>query len=107
MPRERTLVVTPWGDRARDPEPENYNIYLSGSYNHQRESGDKTIYEALMYTNLNTGEVIPWQAESFTYNDSYTADHGEAAPGCDLVRRAGVQLGGRQVHAGDAARQRA
>ena len=26
-----------------------------------------------MYTNLNTGELIPWQAESFTYNDTYTA----------------------------------
>ena len=25
-------------------------------------SGDKAIYEALMYTNLNTGEIIPWQA---------------------------------------------
>ena len=36
---------SPPGERARDPNPENYNIYLSGSYNHQRESGDKTIYE--------------------------------------------------------------
>jgi peptide/nickel transport system substrate-binding protein len=34
--------------------------------------GSKTIYEALMYTNLNTGELIPWQAESFEYNDDYT-----------------------------------
>ena len=25
-----------------------------------------------MYTNLNTGEIIPWQAESFTYNDDFT-----------------------------------
>ena len=73
VPRERTLVVTPWGSVPEIRNPENYNIYLSGSYNHQRESGDKTIYEALMYTNLNTGELIPWQAESFTYNDNYTA----------------------------------
>jgi peptide/nickel transport system substrate-binding protein len=73
VPRERTLVVTPWGSVPEIRNPENYNIYLSGSYNHQRESGDKTIYEALMYTNLNTGEIIPWQAESFTYNDTYTA----------------------------------
>jgi peptide/nickel transport system substrate-binding protein len=73
VPRERTLVITPWGSVPEIRNPENYNIYLSGSYNHQRESGDKTIYEALMYTNLNTGEIIPWQAESFTYNDAYTA----------------------------------
>ena len=26
-----------------------------------------------MYTNLNTGEIIPWQAESFAYNDTFTA----------------------------------
>jgi peptide/nickel transport system substrate-binding protein len=31
------------------------------------------VYEALMYTNLNTGEVIPWQAEEFKYNDTYTS----------------------------------
>ena len=65
-------MITPWGVVPEIRNPENYNIYLSGSYNHQRESGDKTIYEALMYTNLNTGEIIPWQAESFTYNDTYT-----------------------------------
>src|SRR6185503_11435983 len=57
-PRERTLVVTPWGATPEIKNPENYNIYLAGTYNHQRESGDKTMYEALMYTNLNTGEII-------------------------------------------------
>src|SRR5215216_898904 len=73
IPRERTLVITPWGVVPEIRNPENYNIYLSGTYNHQRESGDKTIYEALMYTNLNTGQMIPWQAESFSYNENYTA----------------------------------
>ena len=34
--------------------------------------GLKGIYEALFYTNLNTGELIPWQAESYTYNDDFT-----------------------------------
>jgi peptide/nickel transport system substrate-binding protein len=72
-PRERTLVITPWGAVPEIRNPENYNIYLTGTYNHQRESGDKTMYEALMYTNLNTGEIIPWQAEKFTYNSTYTA----------------------------------
>jgi peptide/nickel transport system substrate-binding protein len=72
-PRERTLIVTPWGAVPEIRNPENYNIYLTGTYNHQRESGDKTIYEALMYTNLNTGEIIPWQATEFSYNANYTA----------------------------------
>ena len=34
--------------------------------------GLKGIYEALFYTNLNTGELIPWQAESYTYNADFT-----------------------------------
>jgi peptide/nickel transport system substrate-binding protein len=73
VPRNRTLVVTPWGKGAEIVNPNNLNIYLTSSWNHQRESTDKTVYEDLMYTNLNTGEIIPWQAESFTYNDTYTS----------------------------------
>jgi peptide/nickel transport system substrate-binding protein len=73
VPRNRTLIVSPWGNHVEIRNPENYNIYLSTGYNHQRESGDKTVYEALMYTNLNTGEIIPWQAESFSYNETYTS----------------------------------
>ncbi|MBV9357071.1 MAG: ABC transporter substrate-binding protein [Chloroflexi bacterium] len=73
MARNRTLVVTPWGGGQEIPNSTNYNIYLNGSYNHQREAGDKTIYEDLMYTNLNTDEIVPWQAESFNYNADYTA----------------------------------
>lgn len=72
IPRNRTLIVSPWGNHVELRNPENYNIYLSTGYNHQRESGDKTVYEALMYTNLNTGQIIPWQAESFAYNDAFT-----------------------------------
>ena len=34
--------------------------------------GLKGIYEALFYTNLNTGELIPWQGESYTYNADFT-----------------------------------
>jgi peptide/nickel transport system substrate-binding protein len=70
--RNETLVVTPWGNEPEIGNPTNYNIYLNGNYNHQREAGEKTIYEALMYTNLNTGELIPWQAESFEQNADFT-----------------------------------
>jgi peptide/nickel transport system substrate-binding protein len=81
VPRERTLVITPWGGGNEIPNSSDYNIYIARSYNHQREVGDKTIYEALMYTNLNTGEIIPWQAESFTYNADNTAVTVKLRPG--------------------------
>ena len=71
VPRNQTLVVTPWGFESEIGNPTNYNIYLIGNYNHQREAGDKTIYEDLMYTDLNTGELIPWQAESFKNSDDF------------------------------------
>ena len=73
VPRNKTLVVTPWGKGVEIVNFNNLNIYLTSSWNHQREITDKTVFEDLMYTNLNTGEIIPWQAESFTYNDAFTA----------------------------------
>ena len=70
--RNKTLVVTPWGKGVEIVNFNNLNIYLTSSWNHQREITDKTVFEDLMYTNLNTGEIVPWQAESFTYNDTFT-----------------------------------
>lgn len=70
--RNRTLVITPWSDTTGPlRNPENWHIYQTGNSN-LRHMGGKTVFEALMYTNLNTGELIPWQAESFEYNDDYT-----------------------------------
>ena len=71
VPRENTLVLTPWGFHPTIPNHTNFNVYQLGAYNHQREIGNKGVYEMLMYTNLNTGEIIPWQAESFEYNDDF------------------------------------
>jgi peptide/nickel transport system substrate-binding protein len=71
VPRNRTLIITPWGNTTEITNAENYNIYQPG-VGHQREVGDKTVYEALMYTNLNTGELIPWLAESYEYNKDFT-----------------------------------
>jgi peptide/nickel transport system substrate-binding protein len=73
VPRNRTLIITPWSDTTGPlRNPENWNVYLSGNSN-LRHMGGKTVFEALMYTNLNTGELIPWQAESFENNDDFTA----------------------------------
>lgn len=72
VPRNKTLVMTPWGDR---PGPfanvGNFNPYLI-SVDHERNIGHMTYNEALFYTNHNTGELIPWQAESYEYNDDFT-----------------------------------
>ena len=39
---------------------------------HQRNSLHYTVNEMLFYTNHNTNEIIPWQAESFSYNPDFT-----------------------------------
>ena len=71
--REQTLVVGPWQTYDAIPNPENFNIFKAiGGVNHQREIGLKGLYEPLMVSNLNTGEEIPWLAESYEYNADFT-----------------------------------
>lgn len=73
VPRNRTLVLTPWGDQpAQLANVDNWNPYLPTVAN-QRNAMQVTTNEALFYTNLNTGELIPWQAESYEYNADFTA----------------------------------
>jgi len=72
VPRNRTLIVTPWSDSTGPLKNfDNWNMYLSGNQT-LRHMGGKTMYEQLFYTNLNTGELIPWQAEKYEYNKDYT-----------------------------------
>ena len=79
--REKTLVVTPWSDTTGPlKNAKNWHIYQIGNKN-QREIGHKTIYEALMYTNLNTGELVPWQATGFEYNEDFTTVTVNLRPG--------------------------
>ena len=67
VPRNETLVLTPWGDQpAQFANVENWHPYLT-SVSHQRDVMQFTVNEMMFYTNLNTGELIPWQAESFEY----------------------------------------
>lgn len=73
VPRNETFIFTPWGFVTELPNTDNWNVYNQGpAFNNQREMGLKGILEALFYTNLNTGELIPWQAESYEYNDDFT-----------------------------------
>ena len=67
VPRNETLVLTPWGDQpAQLANVENWHPYLT-SVTHQRDVMQFTVNEMMFYTNLNSGELIPWQAESYEY----------------------------------------
>lgn len=71
VPRNETLVLTPWGDQpAQFSNIDNWNTYLV-SIPKQRDVMQITINEMLFYTNLNTGELIPWQAVSYETADDF------------------------------------
>lgn len=71
VPRNRTLISQGWDFHNQVPSPDNFNPY-AGVLLHQRNSLHYTVNEALFYTNHNTNELIPWQAESYAYNDDFT-----------------------------------
>ena len=67
IPRNRTFISTGWEEV---PLAHNMSPY-SGSLG-RRGVLPNTIYEALFYTNFNTGEIIPWQGKKWEFNDDYT-----------------------------------
>jgi len=71
VPRNETLVLTPWGDQpAQLANVDNWNPYLT-SVTHQRDAMQFTVNEELFYTNLTDGKLIPWQAESFDLSPDF------------------------------------
>lgn len=71
VPRNRTLVSQGWDFYNQVPATDNFNPY-AGVLLHQRNSLHYTVNEVLFYTNHNTNEMIPWQAEGYSYNDDFT-----------------------------------
>lgn len=71
VPRNRTLISQGWDFHNQVPSADNFNPY-AGVLLHQRNSLHYTVNEALFYTNHNSNELIPWQAESYSYNDDFT-----------------------------------
>jgi len=71
VPRNRTLISQGWDFYNQVPATDNFNPY-AGVLLHQRNSLHYTVNEVLFYTNHNTNELIPWQAEGYTYNDDFT-----------------------------------
>src|ERR1700704_1590807 len=67
--RASTLKIA-IGNRVQDPT--NMNLYAPGVS--RSDTGlHQIVYEYFFYNNLQTGEFIPWLAESFQYNADYTA----------------------------------
>lgn len=71
VPRERTLVSQGWDYYNQVPSADNFNPYL-GALLHARNNLHYTINESLFYYDYFTGEVVPWLASGYVYNDDYT-----------------------------------
>ena len=57
---------------GRIADPTNLNLYAPG-VSRSNTGLHQVIYEYFFYQNLQTGEYIPWLAESYEYNDDFTA----------------------------------
>lgn len=71
VPRNRTLISQGWDFYNQVPSPTSMSPY-AGLLLHQRNSLHYTVNEMLFYTNHMTNEIVPWQAESFSYNAAFT-----------------------------------
>jgi len=67
--RAETLNIA-ISDRIADPT--NLNIYAPG-VSRSGTGIHQVIYEYFFYQNLQTGEYIPWLAESYEYSDDFTS----------------------------------
>ncbi len=66
--RADTLIIAVPGV---NPDPTNLNIYAPGVS--RSDTGlHQLVYEYFFYQNLQTGEYVPWLAESYKYNADYT-----------------------------------
>src|SRR5438876_12091922 len=65
--RKDTLVVSDFGPGLTEiQDPQNMNPYSLGGTGRVRAILNKTIFEFLYLYNHNTGEEIPWLAQSYT-----------------------------------------
>jgi peptide/nickel transport system substrate-binding protein len=68
LARAETFILALSG---RIADPTNLNIYAPG-VSRSGTGIHQVIYEYFFYQNLQTGEYIPWIAESYEYNDDFT-----------------------------------
>lgn len=68
VPRERTLIFENISERVTSPQ--NYNPFLPSTLLH---AGLQQVgFESLFYYNYETGELMPWLAESYEYNADFS-----------------------------------
>lgn len=67
VPRERTVILENIGGRVAVPD--NMNPYIAGQY--LDFGAYQVIYESLFYYNYESGELIPWLATGFSFDDDY------------------------------------
>jgi peptide/nickel transport system substrate-binding protein len=67
--REEKLIIAVGGQIE---DPTNLNIYAPG-VSRSGTGLHQMIYEYFFYQNLQTGEYVPWLAESYEYNDDFSA----------------------------------
>lgn len=72
IPRNKTVVFTPWGPVPEIGSSDNWNPLITGGSQNQGDFGKFGIYEALFYRNLNSGELVPWLGESYDFNADFT-----------------------------------
>ena len=68
LPRDETLYVAVSKKVALGPKV--FNIYAPG-FDRSRTGLHQLVNEYFFYVNLETGEYIPWLAESFEYSDDF------------------------------------
>jgi peptide/nickel transport system substrate-binding protein len=70
IPRGQTLILQRAGTTIADFN--QMNPYGLGGLGRIRDTLNKTIYEFLFYYNHNNGEITPWLATGYEYNDDFT-----------------------------------
>jgi peptide/nickel transport system substrate-binding protein len=68
IPRNETVIFE--NTNGRNPVPDNYNPYINNQY--LQWGFWQANQESLFYLNLETGKLIPWQAESYSFNADNT-----------------------------------
>lgn len=69
IPRSKTLILQRGGNSITDFNV--MNPYSLGGLGRVRDTLNKTIYEFLFYYNHNDGEIMPWLATGYEYNDTF------------------------------------
>lgn len=68
IPREKTVIFENIDGSV--PVPDNMNIFTTTQY--LQWGVWQTVYESLFYYNLETDEIVPWQASGYEFNDDFT-----------------------------------